>query len=427
MTSGIDRRGFFSTTAASAAGAWALANSAAWGDEAPSRKVVVGVMGMSRGKHLATVFAKQPGVEVKYVCDVDSKRVEEGVAAVEKAGGKRPTGIGEFQKILDDKEVDALVCAAPNHWHAPATILGVSAGKHVYVEKPCSHNAQEGEWMIAAARKHKKAVQMGSQRRSGPQYIAGIQLIRDGAIGRAYAARAHYTNARPTIGHGVPADVPANLNYDLWQGPAPRTPYLSNRIHYNWHWFWQYGNGELGNNGIHSLDVCRWALGADYPIAVTSSGGRYQFQDDQETPDTHTVCFEFPDRKQITWIGSSCNKHSQPFVEIFGESGTLVFGGSGELTLYDANDKVVRQEKGSQGETEHIANFVSAIRDDKPLACNAEILEGYKSTLLCHLGNISYRVGRSLKCDPQNGHVVNDEQATALWGRQYESGWEPKV
>jgi predicted dehydrogenase len=424
----MTRRHFVMNTGTAAAAGWALSGlSRSLGAESPANQVVVGVMGLSRGRSLANEFAKRDGVVVKYVCDVDSNRAESGASLVEGIGGKKPQVISDFRRILDDKEVHALICAAPNHWHAPATILACEAGKHVYVEKPCCHNPREGELMVAAARKHHRAVQMGSQRRSGPGTIEAMRKLQAGKIGRVYLARAWYSNQRPTIGRGKPAPVPSYLDYDLWQGPAPRRSYQDNVVHYNWHWFWHWGNGELGNNGVHTIDLCRWGLGVDYPIRVTSSGGRYVFDDDQQTPDTHTVAFDFEGKKSIVWEGLSCNKHDKGFVMFYGSEGTLELSSNGSHTVFDASDKVVdKAGSASQGDVEHIVNFVTAIRTGKPLELNAEIESGYKSTLLCHLGNIAHRVERTLHCDPRNGHVMKDEQAMALWGREYAPGWELK-
>jgi predicted dehydrogenase len=421
MSSTFSRRRFLGTTAAVSLAA--STSQAA----APSDKIVIGVMGLSRGRSLSTSFAKRPNVEIKYVCDVDSQRAESCADLIMGAVNKKPQAIGDFRRILDDPDIDALVCAAPNHWHAPATILACQAGKHVYVEKPCSHNPQEGEWMVQAAHKHKRAVQMGTQRRSGETLRKAITMLSEGVIGRVYHSRAFYFSLRGSIGTGTPAKVPGHLDYDLWQGPAPRTDYMSNRVHYNWHWFWHWGNGELGNNGVHSLDVCRWGLGVDYPTRITSIGGRYTFKDDQETPDTQTVSFEFSGGKSITWQGLSCNRNGGGFVSFFGEDGSMVIGGGGEYTLYDRNNKETKTESGSRGDIEHIDNFLAAIRNDKPLALNSEITEGHKSTLLCHLGNISQRTGRTLDCDPSNGHILHDEAAMNLWGRDYDKAFEPKV
>ncbi len=428
MTDAVNRRTFLNQTAISGAAVGALAAATpALAAKSASDKVVVGVMGMSRGRSLATGFTQQSGCEVKYVCDVDPQRAGTAADAVEKAGGKAQA-IGDFRKILDDPGVDALVCAAPNHWHAPATIMACAAGKHVYVEKPCSHNAREGELMVQAARKHNRAVQMGTQRRSSPGIVEGIEKVREGAIGRVYCARSRYSSARGETGRTMPAEIPAGLDYELWQGPAPRVPYATNRVHYKWHWFWHWGNGELGNNGVHYLDVCRWGMDVDYPIRVTSTGGRYVFNDDQQTPDTSTVALEFDDKKLITWDGLSCSRHNKnAFVTFFGDKGSLEIKSGGGYTQYDVKDKVVKDVKSNRGDAEHILNFLTAIRNDTPLALNAEIAEGHKSTLLCHLGNIAQRTGRALTCRRADGHIVGDEKAMELWSRDYEPGWEPVV
>ncbi len=425
MTSTVNRRTFLGSTAAAAATTLATTARAAGAND----KVVVGVMGLSRGRSLSVSFSKRPNVEVKYVCDVDTNRAAACAKLVAGTGAKAPTPIGDFRKILDDKSVDALVIAAPNHWHAPATIMAVNAGKHAYCEKPCSHNPQEGEWMVQAAHNHKRAVQVGTQRRSGPQTIDAMQKLHEGAIGRVYLVRAYYNSARGSLGRGKPAAVPGHLNYDLWQGPAPRTPYLDNRVHYNWHWFWHWGNGELGNNGVHTLDLCRWGLGVDFPIRVTSSGGRYHWNDDQQTPDTHQVSFEFTGNRAITWQGLSCNRHrGGGFITFYGDKGSMELDSDGGHTVYDGGDKVVEKVVGkSRGDIEHIDNFTAAIRNDTPSKLNCEVAEGHKSTLLCHLGNIAQRTGQAITCRPKDGHIFGNQQAAKLWSRDYQKGWEPIV
>lgn len=434
MSSPVTRRRFLESSLAAGAATLAAGAYVSAADETP-KTVTVGIMGLSRGASLMQTFAAQPGCVVKYLCDVDETRAIAGVKRLQADKGQNPQPLGDFRRILDDPEVDALVCAAPNHWHAPATIMGLNAGKHVYVEKPCSHNPWEGELMVEAARKANKAVQMGSQRRSSANYQEAIQKLRDGAIGRVYLARSWYNNLRPSIGRRRPATPPATFNYDLWQGPAPRVPYQeyvlgdSASFHYNWHWLWHWGNGELGNNGVHALDICRWGLGVDYPTRVTSSGGRYRWEDDQETPDTQTVAFEFPDRKQAVWEGLSCNKHKvdSGFVSFYGDEGVLAIDAGGSYTIYDRNDQPGEQVKGRLNDGDHILNFLTAIRENKPLELNAEILQGHRSTLLCHLGNIAQRTGRSLTCDPSNGHILSDAEAMQYWKREYEPGWEPKI
>lgn len=378
-----------------------------------------------RGMEHAAQFAAIPNVEVAYVCDVDSRRTAQAAEAITKAGAKAPRGVTDFRKILDDKSVDALVVATCNHWHAPAAILACVAGKHVYVEKPCSHNPREGEVLVAAARKHDRVVQMGNQRRSWPMMKEAIEKVRNGAIGRAYYARCGYYNSRGSIGLGKEVPVPTWLDFDLWQGPAPRQPYRDNILHYNWHWFWDWGNGELGNNGVHSLDVCRWGLGVDFPVKVSSGGGRYRYRDDQQTPDTHNVLFEFDDRKSIAWEGLSCSPE-RPGLSVFesvfhGEDGVLALADRG-YTIFDKKGKPVETFKGRGGDAEHRANFLAAIRGEAK--ANSEILEGHKSTLLCHLGNIAQRTGHTLACDPKDGHILDDPKAQALWTREYAKGWE---
>lgn len=422
------RRQFLGASAA-ASTLFATAPTILYGDDKPSERVTVGVMGLSRGMSLAKTFGGAASVNVKYVCDIDEDRLRSGVTGLEQATGQKAEGIADFRRILDDKECDVLICAAPNHWHAPATILGCVAGKHVYVEKPCSHNPWEGETMVAAARKYDRAVQMGTQRRSGVGYQEAVQKLREGVIGKVFCARSWYNNLRPTVGRGNLGTPPAQMDYELWQGPAPRAPYYDNRFHYNWHWFWHYGNGELGNNGVHALDICRWGLDVTYPVRVASTGGRYCFDDDQQTPDTHMALYEFPGGKQISWQGLSCNKHHESlgFVTFYGDSGCLELDGSGKYKIYDKNDKLTSEGGTAMKDSDHIENFLAAIRTGQHLNLNAEILKGHQSTLLCHLGNIAYRTGHTLSCSAENGHILGDDQAMNLWQREYEPGWEPRI
>ena len=401
----------------------------------PSEKVTVAVMGLNgRGSVLAKAFAKTANAAVAAVCDVDSTVLAKAAATL---GVK---GIADFRRALDDKSIDALVIAAPDHWHAPAALLAMSAGKHVYLEKPCGHNAREGELLVEAQRKHGRVVQMGTQQRSAPRSIEVLQAVREGLIGKAYQARAWYANTRGTIGRGKAAPTPANLDYELWQGPAPHTPYHDNVIHYNWHWFRRWGTGEIANNGTHEIDVCRWALGVDRCTRVTSTGGRYHFDDDWEFPDTQEALFEFPGGKTIIWQGQSCNG-----LNTYGRSrGTSILGTTGSVVMdrdgyvvYDLKNQVVKQNLATQAgdglnisadddmTNAHIANFVDAIRTGAAL--RQPIEEGAKSVLLCHLGNIAQWTGRALKVDPATGHIQGDEAAMAHWSREYAPGWAPTV
>lgn len=396
---------------------------------AAMNKMSIAIMGVNgRGSALAQTFLSQPNCEIAAICDVDTRALERAITAVSAKQERKPQAFGDIRKLLEDKSIDALVVAAPNHWHAPATILATGMGKHVYVEKPCSQTAEEGELAVAAARKHNRVVTMGTQRRSFPGIAEGIKRLHDGVIGPVHYARCWYNNLRGTIGKGKQVEVPTWLNYELWQGPAPDRPYKDNLIHYNWHWHWHWGGGELGNNGVHALDVARWGMQVDYPQRVTSSGGRYRWDDDQETPDTHVVAFDFPDKKTISWEGLSWS----PFgplddgfgVSFHGEQGSMAILGSG-YKLFDKKNKEIEAKAPSGGDGLHIANFLACIRSgERP---NADIEIAHKSTLLCHLGNIAHRVGRTLNCDPKTGRVLDDADAMKLWGREYRPGWEPKV
>ncbi len=409
----------------------------------PNDKVVLGIMGTnSRGSFLAKTFAGLPNVEIAYICDPDATVLEKTIGDLEKLTGKRPRGFADIRQLLAQKDFDGLAIAAPDHWHAPAAIMALQAGKHVYVEKPCSHNPREGELLVQATAKYNKMVQMGSQRRTFDNVNKMINQLHTGVIGRVYFARGWYTNNRKSIGHGTNIPVPGNLNFDLWQGPAPRQAFKSNLVHYNWHWFWHWGTGEALNNGTHELDVIRWGLGVDYPVEVVSAGGRFHWQDDWETPDTQTITYKFPNNTAATWEGRSCNSYASEGsgrgVVFYGDKGTIVYPGSNSYQLFDAANKLVQDIKDNTpynpsnpvSPTElldalHLQNFVQAIRGQEKL--NAPIAEGHKSTLLPQLGNIAYRTNSVLQCDPKNGHIVNNKAAMELWGRTYEKGWEVKV
>ncbi len=430
MRYSLNRRQFLKKTSTLSAGLMAVGTfRRARAAESPNRKVVVGIMGVnSRGMAHVAGYLALPNCEIGYICDVDSRALEKAVALVGSKQARAPQGVKDFRKILDDPSVDALSIATPNHWHAPATILACSAGKHVYVEKPCCHNPHEGELMVAAARKHKRAVQMGNQRRSWPWVIEAINRLQAGELGKVCFARSWYNNSRPSIGHGKTVPVPDWLDYSLWQGPAPERPYVDNLIHYNWHWRWHWGNGELGNNGIHSLDLARWGLGVDYPTRITCSGGRYHYQDDWETPDTCVTTFDFDGGKGTTWDGQSCDPHgfedTRFGVTFYGEKGVLIITEKAYRVL-DLNNKLLAEGKGPTSDEVHFGNFLDAIREEKKL--NSEIEEGTKSTLLCHLGNIAYRTGHTIDFDPKTRKIVGDSHATELWSRKYRPGWEPKV
>lgn len=395
----------------------------------PSEKVTAAVIGLGRGMQHIDALLNLPNVELKTVCDVDETRRIRAAKTLEAKGDavkKLPEGVIDLRKVCDDPAIQAVFVATSNHWHAPATILACSAGKHVYVEKPGSHNPQEGAWMVAAAEKHKRLVQMGNQRRTWPAVREAIQKLKDGLIGDLKYARCWYNNERPTLGTGKPIDPPKTLDYEMWQGPAPRRAFKDNLVHYNWHWHWHWGNGELGNNGIHALDVARWGLGVEAPKRIAYVGGRYQHVDDQETPDTGSAQFDFG-KVGISWEGSSCHARRAdklPFVAFYGTKGTLHIDGTG-YKAFDPQGKSLGEETGEGGEQRHIGNFLDAIRTGAVL--NSPIVEGQKSTLLCHLGNIAYRLGKTIDFDPAAGAITNAPEAAALWKREYHPDFEPKV
>lgn len=443
----MKRRDFLKTGTMAGLGAGVtLLNFPVFGKNAPSNKIVVGVMGVnSRGNWLARTTARLPGAEIGYICDIEDGAIDKGLKAVANVQSKQPTVIKDIRKLLERKDLDALIIAAPDHWHAPAAIMACAAGKHVYVEKPCSHNPHEGALLVAASRKYNRLVQMGNQRRSWPNIIQAVKEVKeDNVIGKIHYARGWYVNNRKPIGTGKKVAVPDTLNWDLWQGPAPRKEYLDNIVHYNWHWRWHWGTSETCNNATHELDCMRWFMGVDFPHTVTSAGGRYAYPpDDWETPDTQTLQFEFDGGRAISWEGRSCHPYelegSGRGFTLFGEKGSLYNGGGDSYKILDEKNKVVKEVKqdsnrdvtntvspgGERLDGIHLHNFLESIRGKEKL--HSDISEGYRSTLLCLLGNIAQRTGRVLHCDPKNGHILQDEAAAAMWKRTYEPGWEPKI
>jgi predicted dehydrogenase len=409
----------------------------------PNDKITAAVVG-TNGRGLAHIdcLTSLPGVEIKYICDVDTRAVITGIKETAKKQKNTPQGFGDFRKVLADPSVDVVTIATPDHWHTPMAIMAMAAGKHVYVEKPCSQNPYEGELLLAAVQKYGRVVQMGAQRRSSAHMRQIIPEIHAGLIGNTYFGRGWYVNNRKSIGQGKPAPVPEWLDYELWQGPAPRRPYIDNLIHYNWHWRWLYGTGEALNNGTHEMDVCRWALDVNWPTRGSSNGGRYAFQDDWETPDTQTISWDFAEGKTMSWEGRSCNDYpiegKLRGVLIYGTEGCAFLDGD-DYIIYDKKKKVVKQAKGKEAvdptnnisgsgmgmDMAHVSNFIEAVRGNQQLHCPIE--EGYKSVNMLHLGNIAWRVGRELHCDPTNGHILNDNDTMKLWRREYEPGWEPVV
>ena len=412
-----------------------------------NEKIRVATIGVnSRGNGMGRTIASQKDAEVASICDVDERAIVKALKTIlSTESGYTPKTEKDLRKVLDDKSIDAIYIATPDHWHAPLTIMGCKAGKHVYVEKPLCHNPREGELAVEAARKYNRVVQMGAQRRSAPILTQGIEQLHKGIIGRVYMAKTWYTNTRKDLFLKPAGPVPSWLDWNLWQGPAPRVPYQEGFVHYNWHWFWRWGTGEALNNGTHEVDVARWGLGVDYPTHITSVGGRYHFKDDWETQDTQIVTMEFPGRIILMWESRSSNGRSiegqDRGIIFYGENGSLDTGGD-SYKVYDLSGNLVNEIKTASGETAvdqgrnlespnvgmdalHVADFLDAIKNNRRPNCDVEL--GYKSTVSMLLSNISWRVGRDLKIDPANGHIIGDKEAQKLWGREYEKGWEPKV
>ena len=402
----------------------------------------VAVMGTrSRGKSLLGDLIKSSSSNVTHICDVDREILDSTVSYIASLDACRPKGHSDVRHVLDDPNLDALVVATPDHWHATATIMGLKAGKHVYLEKPCGYDPHEGELLEKAQKKYDRVVQMGNQQRSSPESIALMQAIGAGEIGDPYHADCWYANNRGSIGNGKVVAAPDRLDWDLWQGPAPRRKYRDNLVPYNWHWFWHWGTAETSNNGTHMIDLMRWGLQVDYPTRVTSAGGRYHYEDDWEMPDSQVLGFDFEGRKSLHWEGRSCSggtvEGNGVGVVFYGEGGSLKLAGTGYV-IYDKKSAVVEDVTGeaaerpldTQGPGEgldayHVRDFLESLRSGTPP--NADVAIHQPSTLMPLLGNIAHRLQRDLRCDPRTGRVVDDPEADGLWGRDYEPGWEPKA
>jgi predicted dehydrogenase len=399
---------------------------------------VIGLNGRGYA-HLDALKANKSAARISHVCDVDGNILNKFADATKREMEETPVAEKDFRRILEQKDVDAITVAAPDHWHTPMAIAGLQAGKHVYVEKPCSHNPAEGVMLVQAQQKYGKLVQMGNQQRSSPYTIELVQKIHAGLIGRAYYAKAWYSNTRKSIGVGKEVPVPAQLDWDLWQGPAPRNPYKDNVHPYNWHWFKTWGTGETLNNGTHEVDVCRWALGVDFPKRVTSSGGRYQFRDDWQFYDTLITSFEYED-KLLSWEGKCCQ--GMRFYgrdrgsAVMGTTGTVIVDRDG-YEVYDLAGKKTNEYKvgsatsssdtvGRDSMTDaHFANFIAGIRKGEKL--NSPVSVGNVAVTMLQLSNIAWEVNRELHLDTKEGKILNDAEAMKMWSREYQRGWAPSI
>ncbi|HEX4748284.1 MAG TPA: Gfo/Idh/MocA family oxidoreductase [Bryobacteraceae bacterium] len=423
------------------------------------RVAVVGLNG--RGWNHVEGYHPIEGVELAYFCDCDENVLNRRLAQCEKMGIPKPQTEVDIRKLLERKDVDAVSIATPNHWHTLMGVWAAQAGKDFYIEKPCSHNLWEGRQLVNAVKKYNVVCQHGSQCRSSPAILEGMNNMKTGLIGDVYMSRGLCFKWRGTIGHASPEPVPAGVNYDLWTGPAPMRQFTPNRFHYNWHWIWDTGNGDLGNQGIHEVDLARWGLGVTLPTKVTAIGGHFMFDDDQQTPNMITVAYEFDGpnqkKKMMTfevrgWMtnheaeigtkafsgGGVPDAGLKPAVYIQeppkpkrttgiasgkpGTIGNLYYGSKGYLAIadYDSYKSFIGDhnepgpEKHQRLTNENFVNFIDCIRTRNTTGVNAPILEGHLSAALVHLGNASYRLGRTINFDPQTEMAINDHEANEL-------------
>jgi len=395
---------------------------------APSDRVRIAVIGVrGRGAVLTGDFLGVPNVEVAALVDVDSRVFGKAGKLVADKSGKPASQYADLRRVLDDRTIDAVVVATPDHWHGPATLLACAAGKDVYVEKPCSHNLREGRLMVEAAERHKRIVQVGTQARSRASTQRAIEFIHSGKIGKVRMAKAWNVQLRDNIGRHLDGPAPKEVDYDLWTGPAPPAPFRENRFHYNWHWWWNFGTGDMGNDGVHQMDMARWALNVDAPIAAAGWAGKVFFDDDQQTPDSMNITFTYPGGESMifeqriwTPYGMSDQENG---VAVYGSEGMVEIGrwnGRWGWKLYDRRGKLVSTDQPG-GDEAHAQNFVDSVRSRK--LPNATISTGHTSTLHAHLGNIIARTARNLVFNPQTEAIANDPEASRLLGRQYRKHW----
>lgn len=386
---------------------------------------VIGVRG--RGRALVGGLAKLPDASVEYLVDVDDRVVPAAVEILEKAGRKTPRIVRDMRQVFDDKSIDAVVIATPDHWHAPAAIMACDAGKDVYLEKPCSHNIREGRLLVEAVRRNKRIVQHGTQARSREITRMAMDYIHSGKIGKVAMAKAWDVQKRKDIGHKSDSPVPDGVDYQTWVGPAQWMPFNENRFHYNWHWHWNFGTGDAGNDGAHQIDMARWALGVETPTEVSGTGAKLFFEDDQQTPDTINATFRYPGKLLMFEL-----RIWNPYGMEGTENGVAVYGGDGMVQIakwdrlwgykvFDDKGRLVKHEQSPGEDESHVRNFLDCVRSRK--APNAEIEIGFRSVVHCHLANIVARTGRTLRYDTNSDSVTGDAEASKLTGRTYRDHW----
>jgi predicted dehydrogenase len=422
----LRRREFLAGTGLGIAGAIATTSTAAARPVGANGRLTVAVIGCGQmGTSHLRALVRRDDIDIAYTCDVDESRSGHAAERAKEAS-RSPRAVQDLRRVLDDKAVDAVWIATPDHWHGPAAILACQAGKHVYVEKPCSHNIREGRLMVEAARKSGRVMQVGMQSRSSPTVREAMALLREGAIGEVLVAKAWNSQKRKDIGHASPGEPPSGLDYDLWIGPAPMVPYQSNRLHYNWHWWHAFGTGDIGNDGVHELDIARWGLGVETPPStVAALGGKYAFDDDQQFPDTQYVAFEFPGdgrvgrKRQLIFE----QRIWSPYPEQGFENGNAFYGTKGMMLLSKGEGWSIiggRSRKGAASVPENHQDFLDSIREGRRSSADIEI--GHLSASLAHLGNIATRVGRTLHYEPGAERVASDPEADRLIRREYRDG-----
>lgn len=426
------RRDFLTRASAGAAAITALEAARTCGAKSANSKLVVGLIGCGgRGVHDAGLFKRTPNLELAYVCDVDARRRDAAAKSLDIASGRT---VSDLRRILDDKSVDAVIVATPDHWHSPAAILACEAGKHVYVEKPISHNIRESRLLVEAAARNRTLVQHGTQCRSTQMMIDAVKLLRDGIIGDVLAAKCWNVQRRGSLGRGQDTDPPPELDYDNWVGPAPMIPYRTNRVHHRWTMWYHFGAGDMGNDGVHDIDYTRWGLGVEgRPTKISANGGKYYVNDDSEFPDTQQVTFEYPgdgspkSRRMLIYeqrLWSTNYPHQcDSGAEFYGDKGQMFLSRRGKIEVRADRNAPVELDVAPQAQNDvaHVANLCAAIRGEAQL--NADALTGHLSTALCHLGNIATRLGRSLEFDPAKEQIVGDDEANALVRREYREHW----
>ncbi len=423
----LTRRTFVKNTAAGAALSMGVIGTSKTSWAGANDRVRVAVIGIrGRGKSHLKGYLPQKNVEVVTLCDIDESLFEERmVEFFDKHDKKRPKIETDLRRVMEDKDIDAVSIATPNHWHSLASIWACQAGKDVYVEKPISHNFHEGAKLAEAAKKYNRVVQHGTQIRSNPSIQEAIKLLHEGVIGEVYMARGLCYRWRGSIGRRKDCPVPEGVNYDLWQGPAPVAPFNPNRFHYNWHYLWDFGNGDIGNQGVHQMDVARWGLGVDFPSNITSMGNMYLWDDDKEVPNVITSAFDFPNAgekgKMMTFeVRPWCTndeKNAKVGVIFYGKKGYMVIDSYSHYKVYLGQKEKKGPENDKSGD--HYRNFIDAVRAQDPTMVNAPAEEGHKSSALCHLGLISARLKRTMQFDTEKCQFIGDEEANQMLTRNY--------